>query len=196
MSVSLYLNLDTKEVNKVKKALTGKQADKLIASSAKTALKTGKSVFLSREKGGAPSIYNIKKSEIEKSTKIKRNALVVEERRLTIGMAPSHYSMTPKKYTSQKGKKISKRPKATVTIKKGQKKSFRHGFVVNPSASGFKGGHVMLWERDGEMIGPVRSISPAQMLSNTKVAEKVEEAMQDRFNDRLHNGLKRKGLVE
>jgi len=200
----LTIKLDTSELKKMDKIVKA-NAPKAMKSALTRALKSGVATF-EGSKEGAPSVYNIKKAELEEATKIRGTAIVVKSRLYTIGQSPSHFKMTPGKYTSQKGillkpatkkdkrkKKASskKRKIATASIKKNQQKTLKHAFIANPAA--FNHGHVMLWERTGKgrMIAPIRSVSAAQMLSNEEIQDNVMNAITEMYEKRLDHEIKR-----
>lgn len=90
---------------------------------------------------------------------------------------------------------MSKRKKATITIKKGQKKAYPHGFVVNPAA--LNNGYTLLWERQGKYaINPIRSVSVAQMVTNEDAYNPTMRVMENTYQERLVHHLKRQFNVE
>jgi len=157
------------------------------------ALKAGASAFTSSQKGGAPKIYNIKKKELDSHLTVNQTSIVAKSPYLTVGQPPSHFSMTPKEYTSQKGIPVRKRKTASATVKKGNKHKIPHAFILNPAK--VKGGTAMLWEREGKhQPKPVRRVSIAQMLSNPEIEEAVMKAINETYEKRLDHELKRMGL--
>ena len=160
------------------------------------ALKAGLSAFTSSSKGGAPKIYNIKKKELDSHVTVNQTSIIAKSPFLTVGQPPSHFSLAPKVYTSQKGIPVRKRKTASATVKKGNKHKIPHAFIMNPEK--VKGGTVMLWERvegrSKEAPQPVRRVSIAQMLSNPEVEEAVMKAINETYEKRLDHELKRLGL--
>lgn len=157
------------------------------------AIKKGRTTFTG--KNGAPSIYNVKKKELEEYTRTSDEGIEVESRLFTIGSS-THFAITPRSYTSQKGIPVSKRKKATNTIIKGNKERMPHAFIINPS----RVGNTMLWGRPiatkGENAGlevltPITSLSAAQMLSNKTISEKVMDEMNKTFEKRFEHYFER-----
>lgn len=143
-------------------------------------------------------VYAIKASDFKEAAKVTKShsgnlgkgRIDVQSRRLS----SYHFSFTPRVYKSQEGVKVSRRKKASITIKKGQKKSYRHGFVVNPSA--LDNGYTLLWERNGKKINPIRSVSVAQMVENEDAYNPTMEMMQKTYEERLTHHLNRQFKVE
>ncbi|MCI7108035.1 MAG: hypothetical protein MR945_09160 [Agathobacter sp.] len=145
------------------------------------------------------AVYAIKAADFNKNAVVtksypgdlKKGKIVVKSRRLS----SFHFSFTPRSYQSQKGIKVSKRKKATITIKKGQKKAYPHGFVVNPTA--LNNGYTLLWERQGKYaINPIRSVSVAQMVTNEDAYNPTMKVMENTYQERLVHHLKRQFNVE
>ena len=155
------------------------------------ALKKGKTAFMDT-KGGAPSVYNVKKSkDLAPNTKVTKDSIVVESRQFTIGTT-THFSITPRNYKSQAGIPVKRRQRASVTIKRGSKRALPQSFIANPAK--IPGGNVMLWERfltKSNKIRPVKSISAAQMASNEKVYPYIEENMTETYQKRLQHYYER-----
>lgn len=151
------------------------------------AAKKGKSAF-EDSKGGAPSIYNMKKADLSKYTRILKDGIRVRSSLFTIGTT-THFSHTPKAYQSQKGIPVKRRKRMTATIKKKNRKKFPHGFIANPA----KVGKTMMWERlhGSRKIAPIRTISAAQMASNEKVHPYVEEKMLEVLEKRFEHHFNR-----
>ena len=184
--------IDTSAIKKMDKLIQAK-APKAIKSAMTRALKAGASAFSSGQKGGAPKIYNIKKKEIDSHLEVKETSIVAKSPFLTVGQSPSHFSMTPKEYVSQKGIPIRRRKTASATVKKGNKHKIPHAFILNPAK--VKGGTAMLWEREGKhQPKPLRRVSIAQMLSNPEVEENVMKAINETYEKRLDHELERLGL--
>lgn len=169
------------------------------AQSISRAINDSLSAGKTKLKSSVCAVYNIKKKDVEKATvvfksypgNLKRGKIVVESRLLST----YHFSFSPKAYKSQKGIKVKRRKKATVTFKKGQKKSFPHGFIVNPGA--LNNGYTLLWKREGKnIITPIRSISIAQMVENENAYEPTMKLMEEKYNERLVHHLKRQFKVE
>lgn len=144
------------------------------------------------------SVYAIKAADYNTASKVTKShkgnlgkgKIEVQSKRLS----SYHFSFTPRAYTSQKGIKISKRKKATITIKKGQKKAYPHGFVVNPGA--LDNGYTLLWERNGKKINPIRSTSVAQMVENEDAYNPTMDFMEKTYEERLAHHLNRQFKVE
>ena len=144
------------------------------------------------------SVYAIKAADFNGSAKVikshegnlRKGKIEVQSRRLS----SYHFSFTPRAYKSQEGVKVSRRKKAAITIKKGQKKSYPHGFVVNPNA--LSNGYTLLWERNGRKINPIRSVSVAQMVENEDAYNPTMEMMQKTYEERLVHHLNRQFKVE
>lgn len=150
------------------------------------------------------SVYAIKAADYNTAAKVTKShkgnlgkgKIEVRSKRLS----SYHFPFTPRAYTSQKGIKMSKRKKASITIKKGQKKAYPHGFVVNPAAlenyDPEQGGYTLLWERTGKKINPIRSISVAQMVTNEDAYNPTMDVMQKTYEERLAHHLNRQFKVE
>lgn len=145
------------------------------------------------------SIYAIKQKDFKDASKLikcypgdlQKGKIIVESRRLS----SYHFSFTPKKYKSQKGIEVSKRKKAAITIKKGQKKAYIHGFVVNPAS--LNNGYTLLWERNGNgTINPIRSVSVAQMVSNVDAYNPTQEFMSKVYDEKLEEYLKKQFKIK
>ncbi len=144
------------------------------------------------------SVYAIKASDYNGAAKVTKSSesnlrkgkIDVQSRRLS----SYHFSFTPRAYKNQKGIKVQKRKKGAITIKKGQKKSYPHGFVVNPGA--LDNGYTLLWERNGIKINPIRSISVAQMVTNEDAYNPSMEVMKKTYEERLAHHLSRQFQVE
>lgn len=121
-------------------------------------------------------------------TNLKKGRIEVESRRLTVGTS-THFRITPKQYSSQKGKKVSRRSKASLTVKKGSKKQMKHAFVVNPAS--INGGNTMLWQREGENIKPITSLSVPQMVTDQKVYNAASKVMETTYQERLKHYMER-----
>lgn len=163
------------------------QIPKAYDRAVKEALKKGKSAF-EDTKGGAPSVYNIKKKDLSQFVSLVNDGIRVKSRRLTVG-TDTHFSITPKAYSSQNGIPVSRRRKMSAKIKKQGAKAFPHGFIANPSK--VRGGHTMLWERSGTQIAPVKTISAAQMASSEEVHPYVEEQMTEKLQERFRHHFDR-----
>ena len=143
-------------------------------------------------------VYALKSGDYNKAAKVIKShpgnlgkgKINVASRRLS----SYHFPFTPHAYKSQKGIKVSKRKRAAITIKKGQKKAYPHGFVVNPNA--LDNGYTLLWERNGKKINPIRSVSVAQMVKNEDAYNPTMEMMQKTYQERLAHHLNRKFKVE
>lgn len=150
------------------------------------------------------SVYAIKAADYNMASKVTKSykgnlgkgKIEVQSKRLS----SYHFSFTPRAYTSQKGIKLSKRKKASITIKKGQKKAYPHGFVVNPASlenyDSEQGGYTLLWERKGKKINPIRSISVAQMVENEDAYNPTMDFMEKTYEERLAHHLNRQFKVE
>ncbi len=189
--MNIKAKVDKSNITKAWKAVKA-GGQKAVDRARARALKAGVSAFTSAKKGGAPAVYTIKGSDLKAATSVNKNSIEVKSRRYTIGESPSHFSMTPKAYKSQKGIKVAKRKKMSAAIKKGQKKQLPHAFIANPAA--IKGGHAMLWERKGKVISPMHSLSAAQMITNPQVEEAVMDAINETYEKRLDHELKRMGI--
>ena len=189
------VDIDDSNIKKIHKALKN-DGQKAIDRAMIRALESGKSAFTSASKGGAPSIYNIKKSELDGHIDVSKSkfTLTAKSLSLTIGRSPSHFGLTPKEYQSQRGIPVKKRKISAATVKKGNKRRYQHGFIMNPAK--VKGGTVMLWERMGKYSRPepVRRVSVAQMLSNPEIYESVSKAINETLSKRLDHEMKRMGL--
>lgn len=144
------------------------------------ALKKGVTA-LTDSKGGAPSVYNIKKSDLKAYVSRVQDGVRARSRRFTVG-TDTHFSITPARYQSQRGVPVRRRKRMSVTIMRRGRKPYPHGFIANPA----RVGHTMIWERDGAgRINPVRTVSAAQMAANEKVhpyvTEKMVETLEKRF---------------
>lgn len=143
-------------------------------------------------------VYAIKAATYNQSAKVvksapsnlKKGKIVIQSRFLS----SNSFQFTPKAYKSQKGIKVAKRKRATLTIKKGEKKNFPHGFVANPSS--IPGGTTLLWKREGEKISPVRSLSVAQMAEKEEANSPAYKVMEETYQDRLKHHLNRQFKVE
>lgn len=189
--MNIKAKIDKSNLDKAWKAVKS-GGQKAVDRARLRALKAGVSAFSSAKKGGAPSVYTIKGSDLKEATSVNGNSIVVKSRRYTIGESPSHFTIAPKAYKSQKGIKVAKRKSVSAAIKKGQKKKLPHALIANPEA--IKGGHAMLWEREGRTISPVHSLSAAQMITNPEVEEAVMDAINETYEKRLDHELKRMGL--
>lgn len=151
------------------------------------------------------SIYAINSRDFKSAAKvvktyagdIQKGKIEVQSRRLS----SYHFSFTPKKYVSQKievddsGKKKKPRKRtATITIKKGQKKPYPHGFIVNPAA--LSNGYTLLWERNGKKINPIRSVSVAQMVENKDAYNPAMDFMEKVYEEKLEDYIKKQFQVE
>lgn len=138
---------------------------------------------LTDSKGGAPSVYNIKKGDLRQYVSMVKDGIRARSRRFTVG-TDTHFSITPARYASQAGIPVRRRKRMSVTIKKRGRKPYPHGFIVNPA----RVGHTMIWERDGSgAISPVRTVSAAQMAANDKVHPYVEEQMLNTLEKRFQH---------
>ena len=150
-------------------------------------------------------VYAIKPHDFKPAAKViktyegdlQKGKIEVQSRRLS----SYHFPFTPKKYVSQKietdasGKKKKPRKQtASITIKKGQKKKYPHGFIVNPDA--LDNGYTLLWERNGKKINPIRSVSVAQMVANEDVYNQTMDFMKKIYEEKLEGYLKRQFKVE
>lgn len=155
------------------------------------AAKKGKSAF-EDSKGGAPSIYNMKKVELQKYVRLVKGGIRVRYHRFSVG-SDTHFSINPKAYQSQKGIPVRKRKRMSVLIRKKNREKFPHGFIANPKAEKVKGHKTMIWERfpDTGGIAPIRTISAAQMASNEKVHPYVEEKMLEVLEKRFEHHFNR-----
>lgn len=124
--------------------------------------------------------YNIKPEETKKEIKKRKGAVEITSRPLTIGTS-THFSHTPRNYTSQQGIPIKKRKRMDAIIKKRKKQKFEHAFIANPG----KVKKIMMWKRSGKKIEPVRTVSIAQMASDEEIAEKTIKAMQKKMSEEL-----------
>lgn len=201
MAVTIGVKYDERVLKKEFDAFT-KGAEKAIDAAQKDAAKRGKVAFLSgKTYGGAPTIYNVKKKDIEGYVRCTKAGITVESRVFTIGS--THFSITPQKYVSQKELKLSKRPKRTLTVKKGHRVSVKHLFVVNPARTQ---GNTLLFKRSvstGGRTSPthkekgdptidvVRTLSAAQMASNPEIEENVTKAITEQYEKRLEHYIKR-----
>lgn len=144
------------------------------------------------------SVYAIKAADFNGAAKVvksnesnlRKGKIEVQSRRLS----SYHFSFTPRAYKSQEGVKVSRRKRAAIIIKKGQKKAYPHGFVVNPNA--LNNGYTLLWERNGRKINPIRSVSVAQMVENENAYNPTMELMQKTYEERLAHHLNRQFKVE
>ncbi|MBO5155274.1 MAG: phage tail protein [Eubacterium sp.] len=151
------------------------------------------------------SVYAIKPHDFKSAAKVvktyegdlQKGKIEVQSRRLS----SYHFPFTPKKYVSQKietddsgKKKKTKKRTVTITIKKGQKKSYPHGFIVNPDA--LSNGYTLLWERNGKKINPIRSVSVAQMVENEDVYNQTMDFMKKVYEETLQEHLKKQFKVE
>lgn len=109
-------------------------------------------------------------------------------------LSTAHFPIEPIAYASQKDINIKDRPKASITIKKNQKKALPHAFIVNPQR--LKNGYTLLWRRKGKDIMPIRTISVAQMASNQTASEQVMEVLEETYQKRLVYHLNRQFKVE
>jgi len=189
------IQIDDSNIKKIHKALKN-NGQKAIDRAMIRALNSGRSAFTSGSKGGAPKIYNVKKSELDGHIDVSKSKFTLSAKSpsLTIGQSPSHFNLTPKEYRSQKGIPVKRRRIAAATVKKGKKRKYQHGFIMNPAR--VKGGTIMLWERSGKysLPEPVRRVSVAQMLSNPEIYENVSKAMNETLSKRLDHEMKRMGL--
>lgn len=187
--VNIETKIDMRFFDKLGVTMT-KSGRKAMSMSINESLKRGKTEFKRR----ASKEYAIKQGDVAGTITLKltspsslnRAAMIVKGPRLTVGTS-THFRMTPKGYTSQKGVKVARRKKGTVTIKKGAKKSIAHGFVANPS----KIGNTMMWIHKDESIAPLKTISVAQILSNPKMQKEVQKEMYDKFTERFAHHVKR-----
>ena len=163
------------------------QIPKAYGRAVKEALKKGKSAF-EDTKGGAPSVYNIKKKDLSQYVTVIKDGIRVRSRRFTIG-SDTHFSIKPRAYSSQKGIPVKARKRMSVTVKNGKSAAYPHGFIANPAKA--RGGHTMIWERDGDKIAPVKAISAAQMASSDEVHPYVEEQMTDKLQERFKHHFDR-----
>lgn len=179
--------------------LPEKGAARAMSRSINDALRKGETEF---EKE-APKIYNMKKSEIKLYSKVKtcypgnlkKGHIQVRSRRFTVGQ--THFKASPNEYiipgTLNKNGKVIKRKKQKVKIRKDFGwKEVPHGFIANPAS--IKGGNTMVWIRLGKKrkpIFPIRTISAAQMLSNKKIYNHVEEEMEKHYLKRMEHHLDR-----
>lgn len=138
---------------------------------------------LTDSKGGAPSVYNIKKGDLMKYVRKVQDGVQARSSRFTVG-SDTHFSIAPARYQSQRGIPVGRRRRMSVTIMKRGRKAYPHGFIANPA----KVGHTMIWERDGRgQISPVRTVSAAQMAANEKVHPYVEEKMTETLEKRFQH---------
>ncbi|BCJ98108.1 phage tail protein [Anaerocolumna chitinilytica] len=138
--------------------------------------------------------YNLKQKEIVENTKLQRatfsnlknGKITVSSRRLTVGTS-THFSITPREYTSQKGIKSTKRKTATATIRKKGKEKVKHAFIANPAS--IKGGNTMLWIKlnNNGGIAPLKTISIPQMVSNPEVYKPMQKNMQEKYLERFEH---------
>lgn len=145
------------------------------------------------------SVYAIKAADYNENAKLtksypgnlKKGKIVVASKRFST----YHFAFTPRTYKSQKGIKVAKRKKATVTIKKGNKVTAPHLFIMNPEQ--VEGNYTLLWKREGKLDPyPYRSISVAQMATNEKAYNPTMEMMQKTYEERLAHHLNRQFKVE
>lgn len=175
--------IDTKELCEMTKAAI-RFGPKVVARANRDAIDKGKTE-LGRE---VAKRYNMTQKEFKNYVRSKYDRIEVESHLLTVG-TDTHFSHTPKKYESQKGKKIKERnngKKATATIKKKGKKVIKHGFILNPNRVK-NGAKVMLWIKEGKKYTPYRSVSAAQMASNEDVKNATLEAMAKKQEERLEH---------
>lgn len=191
-TITIKAKIDKSNLDKAWKAVKN-GGQKAVDRARARALKAGASAFTSGNKGGAPSVYNIKKKELDGHISTDQNKIVFKSPFLTVGQPPSHFSMTPKAYTSQKGIPIRKRKTYSATVKKGNKHKIPGTFILNPAK--VKGGTAMLWERQGKYtVNPIRRVSIAQMANNPQVEEAVMKAINETYQKRLDHELERMGL--
>lgn len=194
--IKLNTALDTKFLEQVK-TVTSESGRKSMSSAINDALVAGRTAM----KREITQRYNLKQKEVDNNSKLYRcsskrlkdGKIVVASRRLTVGTS-THFSITPKNYSSQEGIKIKKRKKATATIKKKAKKSLNHAFIANPQS--VKGGNTMLWiriqnKKGKESIAPIKTVSIPQMASEKTVHEKVQEVMLDKYHSRFQHYMDR-----
>jgi len=190
--IKINTKVDTKFLNQIKTVVSD-SGRKSMSSAINDALVAGRT-SLKRE---ISSNYNLKQKEIESnsrvfkcsSAKLKDGRIVVASRRLTVGTS-THFSITPKQYSSQEGVKMKRRKTATATIKKKSKKAVKHAFIANPNS--IKGGNTMLWIRlQGKGIAPLKTISIPQMASEKSVYENVQKTMLEKYNQRFEHYMKR-----
>jgi predicted XRE-type DNA-binding protein len=143
--------------------------------------------------------YNLKQKEIESNSKINKSTatnlksgkITVASRRLTIGTS-THFSITPKIYSTQKGVKVNKRKASTATIKKKSKEQVKHAFIANPSHPKVK--NTMLWiklNKSGSSIAPLKTISIPQMVTQKDISNNINKSMKEKYEDRFQHYMNR-----
>lgn len=175
------VEMDMKELKRMTKAAQ-EFGPKVVERANRDAIKKGKTT-LSRE---VRERYNMPKKDFESFVRTRDTQIDVISRLLTVGTT-THFSITPKNYTSQRGIKVSRRKKSNATIKKGNKKYIKHAFIANPD----KVHNTMLWLRKGDTIQPFKALSAAQMASNREVSKAVMNVMAETQIKRLEHHLDR-----
>ena len=183
--VDIDVKLDDRAFKEMKKAQK-KYGEKVIKRAKRDAARKARTA-LQKE---ISKKYNIKQNESKKFISTTEDSLCVESKKLTVG-TDTHFSITPKKYVTQKDIPVKKRKRATTTIMRGNKKKFSHGFILNP-AKVKNGAKVMLWKRNGKQEPePVKSLSVAEMANNKEIAENTQRVMSETFEKRLNHHIDR-----
>lgn len=185
--VRLDVEMDEKFFKQLK-IVSSEAGRKSMCSAINDSLKSGKT-SLKRE---TSKIYNIKQKEVDSNSKVnrctennlKKGNIKIEGRRLTIGTS-THFSHTPREYSTQRGVKVSRRKKISVTVKKGSKKKMPHAFIVNPGS--IHGGNTMIWIRERSKIAPVKTVSIPQMVENDRIKDNISKTMIEKYHNRFEH---------
>lgn len=176
--INVDIKLDPSFPKSMKKLMTKKQYDAAIK---RTVSRAVSSAYTAGNRA-ITSQYRIKMGDVRSlSEKQPQKGLIrygggVKGRMLTT----THFQVSPKGATSQKGVPVSRRRKYTLTIR--NKKSTRW-FMLPGRPAG------MLWERTGsgpKAVRPVKSVSIAQM-ANVKVQKTVQKTMQTEYDKRFRH---------
>jgi len=186
--INVDIKLDPSFQKSMKKLMTKKQYDSAIRRSVSRAIS---SAYTAGNRA-ITSQYRIKMGDVRTlSEKQPQKGFIrygggVKGRMLTT----THFRVSPKGATSQKGIPVTRRRRYTLTIRN---KKATGWFMLPGKPSG------MLWQRTGsgpKAIRPVKAISIAQM-ANKKVQRTVQKTMQTehdkRFRHEVEQIIKRAG---
>lgn len=187
--MKIEVEMDTKEIEKAFKNM-GSKAKKCVERAERDAGRRGKKILIT----SMTQYYNAKRSDVVNHMNVKDGSIEVTGHMLTIG--DTHFSIAPKVYQSQKGIKVGKRKKMRATIIRKNRKLFPHAFIMNPERMrAGKGqrtsGINILWERKGDRLRPIKTISMAHMASQVIKDSDIEKEMAKVFDERFNNQLER-----
>lgn len=174
-------------------ALFSKRIREGIKKAEKAALREGKKILLEQIEKRYQN-PKVEKNEL----RIRKGTIWARSGLLTTG--GTHFLVSPEKYESTRGRKISQREKAKVTIRQGRTAVFRHAFLVNPAK--VNGGNTLLFQRTGkkakrketgeeyDAITPVKTVSIPEMVDT--LADGAIEKMCEKYDAYIEKCINKK----